>query len=77
MYQQTLHNFLVLLSSFTPSGGRITMVTIYPSDYGLECMSREDEEGPPDFNQQEGAGSSEGSGYTVEKLRQYQLYRLK
>ena len=53
------------------------MVTIYPSDYGLECMSREDEEGPPDFNQQEGAGSSEGSGYTVEKLRQYQLYRLK
>lgn len=54
------------------------MVTVYPSDYGLECMSHEDRDGPRDLiEDSEGAESTEGRGYSMEKLRQYQLKRLK
>ena len=57
-------------------------VTVYPSDYGLERLAREEEEGPPELVDSEGEegeneSSGEGRGYSVEKLRSYQLNRLK
>ncbi|XP_034239620.1 ESF1 homolog [Thrips palmi] len=107
-------DLMVLLNSFTPPGGLIRSVTIYPSDFGLKRMKLDEEEGPTElienssrkknkdgFNlsqddepKDDGAsddddddGSSEetrpedeneeGSSYHMEKLRQYQLNRLK
>ena len=64
----------VLLSSFKPQGGTIHSVSIYPSDFGLERMGREDIQGPVELVEGEGV---EGDGYSDEKLRQYQLNRLK
>lgn len=57
-------------------------MTIYPSDYGLECLAREEKDGPSQLldrnSKDEGVESSdEGHGYSTEKLRSYQLNRLK
>ena len=34
-------------ASFTPSGGKVTKVTVYPSEFGRQRMEREQLEGPP------------------------------
>ncbi|KAA8895511.1 hypothetical protein FN846DRAFT_784971 [Sphaerosporella brunnea] len=34
-------------SSFAPSGGKVTKVTVYPSEFGRQRMEREEIEGPP------------------------------
>lgn len=57
-------------------------MSIYPSDYGLERLAREEREGPSELlnndSEDEGVESSdEGRGYSTEKLRSYQLNRLK
>ena len=57
-------------------------VTVYPSDFGLERLAREEEAGPPelvhsDGEEDEKLSNSEGQSYSVEKLRSYQLNRLK
>ena len=72
----------MLLSSFKPRGGSIVKVSIYPSDFGLERIAREEREGPSELlnhnSEDEGVESSdEGHGYSTEKLRSYQLNRLK
>ena len=64
----------VLLSSFKPPGGAVQSVSIFPSDFGLERMRREDVEGP---GRLVGGEGREGGGYSAEKLRQYQMERLK
>ena len=40
-------DLMAVFSSFIPSTGRITKISIYPSDFGRERMDREDMEGPP------------------------------
>ncbi|KAI0905376.1 hypothetical protein F4823DRAFT_143640 [Ustulina deusta] len=40
-------DLMTLFSSFTPQGGHIEKVSIYPSEFGKERMKREEVEGPP------------------------------
>lgn len=85
-------DIMVLCNSFLPPGGTINSVTIYPSDYGKERMAEEESKGPQELIEKKldseseydssdsDAGNEndeEGSDYHMEKLRQYQLNRLK
>lgn len=94
-------DLMVLLNSFTPTGGLIRSVTIYPSEFGLERMKTEDVQGPTELVKQASKNqkkyteaedddsdsgdddegpideNEEGSSYHMEKLRKYQLNRLK
>ncbi|CAG0898289.1 unnamed protein product [Darwinula stevensoni] len=78
-------DIMVLMSSFLPSGGLIKSVKIYPSEFGKQRMRDEAVEGPKELLAERAFSSSsdeegeteEGKGYHVEKLRQYQLNRLK
>lgn len=40
-------DIMAVANSFVPADGRILNVTIYPSEFGLERMQREEIEGPP------------------------------
>ncbi|KAJ8721994.1 hypothetical protein PYW08_004396 [Mythimna loreyi] len=76
-------DLMVLLNSFLPAGGVIKKITIYPSEYGLERMKEEEVRGPIELTEDkvedlsEDGGNEEGSSYHMEKLRRYQLNRLK
>lgn len=72
-------DLMVSLNSFLPPGGIILSVAIYPSDYGLQRMKEEDVKGPTELvnNCSDESDIEEGSSYQMEKLRQYQLNRLK
>ena len=70
----------MLLNSFKPRVGSVQKVTIYPSDFGLERLAREEVEGPSELvhsDEEREKSSTEGHGYSMEKLRCYQLNRLK
>eukprot|EP01132_Coremiostelium_polycephalum_P012100 gene12100-14800_t len=62
-------DLFVLLHSFVPKGGFIKSVTIYPSDFGLQQMELE--------KSVEDSESFDGTGFNLEKLRQYELAKLK
>uniref|UniRef100_A0A2A4JBV4 Uncharacterized protein n=1 Tax=Heliothis virescens TaxID=7102 RepID=A0A2A4JBV4_HELVI len=75
-------DLMVLLNSFLPVSGVIKKITIYPSEYGLERMKEEEVRGPIELTEDKledssGEGNEEGSSYHMEKLRRYQLNRLK
>ncbi|CAH0715664.1 unnamed protein product, partial [Brenthis ino] len=77
-------DLMVLLNSFLPPGGFIHNVTIYPSEYGLKRMQEEEIKGPIELTEakaeeslSDDGGNEEGSSYHMEKLRRYQLNRLK
>ncbi|KAK5643385.1 hypothetical protein RI129_007230 [Pyrocoelia pectoralis] len=77
-------DLMVLLSSFLPPGGLIESVTIYPSEFGKKRMEEDEVKGPMELIEtqredpaQEENDGDEGSTYHMEKLRQYQLNRLK
>ncbi|CAG4965258.1 unnamed protein product [Parnassius apollo] len=76
-------DIMVLLSSFLPPGGVIHKITIYPSEYGLKRIKEEEVRGPIELTeekideQSDDGGNEEGSSYHMEKLRRYQLNRLK
>nr|XP_034189805.1 ESF1 homolog [Osmia lignaria] len=84
-------DLMVLFNSFLPSGGFIQSVTIYPSEFGKQRMKEEDINGPKELTELSKEGNiendddddddddenEEGSTYHMEKLRQYQLNRLK
>ncbi|XP_022163920.1 ESF1 homolog [Myzus persicae] len=80
-------DLMILFNSFLPSDGYIKSVTIYPSDFGLKRMQEEELKGPPELisNNPKEIGSSddsdqeeeEGGKFHMEKLRKYQLARLK
>uniref|UniRef100_A0A8D8S234 ESF1 homolog n=1 Tax=Cacopsylla melanoneura TaxID=428564 RepID=A0A8D8S234_9HEMI len=77
-------DLMVLFNSFLPQGGSIESVNIYPSEFGKQRMAEEEVKGPLELveHSEESEGeedeqSTEGSSYHREKLRQYQLNRLK
>ncbi|XP_030567000.1 ESF1 homolog [Drosophila novamexicana] len=85
-------DLMVLLSSFLPPGGSVLSVKIYPSEYGKARMAEEDVHGPTELvsaqpeNEQDSdeelvreqdSDADEGDDYHMEKLRQYQLNRLR
>lgn len=77
-------DLMVLFNSFLPTGGIIESITIYPSEFGLQRMKEEEIKGPPELvdtknedNSENEDENEEGSKYQMEKLRLYQLNRLK
>uniref|UniRef100_A0A0A9XFR9 ESF1 RRM domain-containing protein n=1 Tax=Lygus hesperus TaxID=30085 RepID=A0A0A9XFR9_LYGHE len=83
----TAKDLFVLFTSFLPPEGFIKEVTIYPSEYGLQRMKEEELKGPkelfedPKFKKFDDDDftdkHAEGSQYCMEKLREYQLNRLR
>ncbi|XP_060581600.1 ESF1 homolog isoform X3 [Ruditapes philippinarum] len=78
-------DIFVLLNSFKPSNGIIKSVKVYPSEYGKERMAEEVKHGPKELkelnidssDEDDDVANEEGTIYHREKLRQYQLNRLK
>ncbi|XP_023174553.2 ESF1 homolog [Drosophila hydei] len=85
-------DLMVLLSSFLPPGGSVLSVKIYPSEYGKARMAEEDVHGPTELVntqpesdldsdeelvREQDSDAEEGDDYHMEKLRQYQLNRLR
>lgn len=82
-------DIMVLFNSFLPTNGYIKSVTIYPSEFGLKRIQEEDIKGPVELmesnddeeeeeeNSNNDDDNQEGSQYHREKLRKYQLNRLK
>ncbi|KAJ8977772.1 hypothetical protein NQ317_001683 [Molorchus minor] len=74
-------DLMVLFNSFLHSGGAIKSVVIYPSDFGKKRMQEEEIKGPIELVESKiedhKDDNEEGSSYHMEKLRQYQLNRLK
>ncbi|KAL3497052.1 hypothetical protein BJX62DRAFT_192241 [Aspergillus germanicus] len=40
-------DLMAVFSSFTPTGGKVLKVVVYPSEFGKERMEKEETEGPP------------------------------
>lgn len=76
-------DLMVLLNSFLPPGGTIKSVAIYPSEFGKHRIQEEELKGPIELvdakptEDKDETEDEEGSQYHMEKLRQYQLNRLK
>jgi hypothetical protein len=78
-------DLMVLFNSFLPVGGLIVSVTIYPSEFGLKRMKDEEKNGPIELIEPINNVSYESNEnndsktlrYYMEKLRKYQLNRLK
>ncbi|XP_014285500.1 ESF1 homolog [Halyomorpha halys] len=83
----TANDLMVLFHSFLPPDGVIESITIYPSEFGLARMTEEEQKGPkelvelkndhPTEDTEPEVEIEEGSAYQREKLREYQLKRLK
>ncbi|ESO00059.1 hypothetical protein HELRODRAFT_113446 [Helobdella robusta] len=74
-------DLMVLFSSFKPEGGIIKSISIYPSDFGLERMKEEEWKGPKELTEKSDKvkllDEASSEKYFKEKLRLYQLNRLK
>ncbi|XP_058824854.1 ESF1 homolog [Topomyia yanbarensis] len=80
-------DIMVMLSSFLPRGSTILSVTIYPSEFGKQRMKEEEEQGPQeltgdriaesDDSDEEELDEEERKEKEIERLREYQLNRLK
>ncbi|XP_009583902.1 PREDICTED: ESF1 homolog isoform X2 [Fulmarus glacialis] len=69
-------DLLALFNSFTPKGGAVFSVKIYPSEFGKERLKEEEKKGPVElFDLPE--NTTENDGLYREKLREYQFKRLK
>lgn len=77
-------DIMVMLSSFLPRGSTILSITIYPSEFGKERMQEEEAQGPEELTAQrsdqsdeEGLDEEAAKEKQLERLREYQLNRLK
>lgn len=79
-------DIMVLCHSFLPPGGVVKSISIYPSEFGKERLKEEEITGPKELIKAAEPDSSdieakeedaEESEYQREKLREYQLNRLK
>ncbi|XP_010189086.1 PREDICTED: ESF1 homolog, partial [Mesitornis unicolor] len=69
-------DLLALFNSFTPKGGTVFSVKIYPSEFGKERLKEEEQKGPVElFDLSE--NTTENDRLYREKLREYQFKRLK
>ncbi|KAM6298232.1 ESF1 homolog [Aegotheles albertisi] len=69
-------DLLALFKSFTPKGGTVCSIKIYPSEFGKERLKEEEQKGPVElFDLPE--NTTENDGLYREKLREYQFKRLK
>uniref|UniRef100_A0A3P9C9F5 ESF1, nucleolar pre-rRNA processing protein, homolog (S. cerevisiae) n=1 Tax=Maylandia zebra TaxID=106582 RepID=A0A3P9C9F5_9CICH len=69
-------DLLALLQSFTPKGGAVLSVKIYPSEFGEERLKAEESQGPMELKALRGNDDVTERVYR-EKLRDYQFKRLK
>lgn len=79
--QISASDIFVLVQSFKPPDGTVKSVTVYPSEYGIARMAEEDRCGPAELqdmkaDKHDRAWSNE-EDFNTEKLREYQLNRLK
>lgn len=83
-------DLFAVLRSFTPKGGSLERVSVYPSDFGLERMSVENKLGPLSAFQKDeskkaktssakvsGDDGDEGEAADNEQMRQYERDRLR
>ncbi|GJQ65392.1 hypothetical protein Trydic_g7502 [Trypoxylus dichotomus] len=76
-------DLMVLFNSFLPQASVIKSIAIYPSEFGKQRLKEEEVNGPTELvdkkleNPDEDEENEEGPKYHMEKLRQYQLNRLK
>uniref|UniRef100_H2ZCN7 Uncharacterized protein n=1 Tax=Ciona savignyi TaxID=51511 RepID=H2ZCN7_CIOSA len=78
-------DLFMLFDSFKPVSGSIKSVSIYPSEFGIKRLAEEDLKGPAELRKENSddeeispdVDSKEGSKFQREKLRQYQINRLK
>lgn len=78
-------DLFVLLNSFCPPNQKVKRVDIYPSEYGLKEMAKENEHGPDKeiFNEEavipsdNNGKTDETAGFDQVKLREYELKKLK
>lgn len=71
-------DLMVLFNSFTPPGGVIKSVAIYPSEFGAKRMKEEELKGPTELVTCKPNDSiTDEEEYHKEQLRIYQLNRLK
>ncbi|KFQ25743.1 ESF1, partial [Merops nubicus] len=69
-------DLLALFNSFTPKGGAVFSVKIYPSEFGKERLKEEEQKGPMELLDLP-ENTTENDGIYKEKLREYQFKRLK
>uniref|UniRef100_A0A3B4V7Y1 ESF1, nucleolar pre-rRNA processing protein, homolog (S. cerevisiae) n=1 Tax=Seriola dumerili TaxID=41447 RepID=A0A3B4V7Y1_SERDU len=72
-------DLLALCSSFTPKGGAVLSVKIYPSDFGKERLKVEESQGPMELRAlpDDSEDDTEEERVYREKKRDYQFKRLK
>ncbi|KAM9313980.1 ESF1 homolog isoform 2-T2 [Pholidichthys leucotaenia] len=72
-------DLLALVNSFTPAGGAVLSVKIYPSEFGKERLKLEESQGPMELRSlpEDEEDDTEEERVYREKLRDYQFKRLK
>lgn len=72
-------DLLALFNSFTPKGGAVLSVKIYPSEFGKERLKVEETQGPMELKAlpDDSEDDTEEERVYREKLRDYQFKRLK
>ncbi|XP_073347278.1 ESF1 homolog [Pagrus major] len=72
-------DLLALLNSFTPNGGAVLSVKIYPSEFGRERVKAEQTQGPLELRAlpDDSEDDTEEEKVYREKMRDYQFKRLK
>ncbi|XP_020095635.1 ESF1 homolog [Ananas comosus] len=67
----------VVMTSCLPKGGQIHSVAVYPSEFGLKCMEIEAIHGPSGLFEDNDDNSEDDSDVDDNKLRSYELNKLR
>lgn len=77
-------DLFLVLSSFCPSGGRLTKVSVFPSDFGKKRLAEEDQLGPEELRRSQSAENDSDNSESevdesadMERVRKHQINRLK